>query len=278
MRQIDQNVTRYSNGIRVTLVLLLILVGCEGNSPERGFKASSSRTNWQIQLSGPVNVKYDVDTYIIDLFDSSEQTISGLKHNGIEVICYFSAGTFEDWREDADQYKDADKGKELQDWPGEKWLDIRSPSVLFVTKNRLDLAVKKGCDGVDPDNVDGYENDTGFAFTREDQIDFNKKLAQQARQRGLRVGLKNALGLIPELYEEFDFAVNEQCIEFQECSFLQPFVEVKKTVFSIEYARDKATAETTIEQKEICEQSKSHGLYTLIMPRLLDDSFRQVCL
>lgn len=278
MHQIDQDVTRYFNVPVVIFIVFLLLPGCQVESQMQTSKARYDSGRWQIQLFGPVNTKYDVDTYIIDLIDSSEQLIFDLQQQGIVVICYFSAGSSEDWREDADQYTDADKGKVLQDWEGENWLDIRSSTVQLVTKNRLDLAVKKGCDGVDPDNVDGYENDTGFAITREDQIHYNKNLAKQAQQRGLLVGLKNTLGLIPELYEEFDFAVNEQCIEFQECSLLQPFVDSSKPVFSIEYARDKAVVEALIEQKELCEQSKGQGLYTLIMPRLLNDSFRGVCL
>ena len=31
-----------------------------------------------------------------------------------------------------------------------------------------------GCDGVEPDNVDGYVNDTGFDLTAGDQLDFNR--------------------------------------------------------------------------------------------------------
>ncbi len=35
---------------------------------------------------------------------------------------------------------------------------------------RLGLATRKGCDGVDLDNVNGYDNDTGFPLTYDDQI------------------------------------------------------------------------------------------------------------
>lgn len=42
---------------------------------------------------------------------------------------------------------------------------------------RLKKAQDKGCDGVEPDNVDGYTNDNGFHLTAHDQLTFNKWLA-----------------------------------------------------------------------------------------------------
>ena len=43
---------------------------------------------------------------------------------------------------------------------------------------RMDLAKSKGCDGIEPDNVDVYSNhNTGFHFTASDQLAYNKWLA-----------------------------------------------------------------------------------------------------
>lgn len=72
------------------------------------------------------------------------------------MICYFSAGSYENWREDAEDFQPGDLGKELDGWPGEKWLKIGSENVREVMKRRVQMAKDKGCDGVDPDNVDGY--------------------------------------------------------------------------------------------------------------------------
>ena len=33
-----------------------------------------------------------------------------------------------------------------------------------VVEARLDLAVERGCDAVEPDNVDGWANDNGLAL------------------------------------------------------------------------------------------------------------------
>jgi hypothetical protein len=68
-------------------------------------------------------------------------------------------------------------------------LDSLGP-ILFA---RLDLAVAKGCDGVEPDNVDGYANNTNFPLTVQDQLQFNIWLANEAHARGLSIGLKNDL-------------------------------------------------------------------------------------
>ena len=135
-------------------------------------------TSWQWQLTGTIDTSFDVDMYDIDLFDSSASLIEQLHNDGRIVICYFSAGSWEDWRPDADNYPPSVKGKALEGWPDEKWLDIRNIDVLGpLIDARLDMAVSKGCDGVEPDNVDAYTNDSGFPLTANDQLQFNRWLA-----------------------------------------------------------------------------------------------------
>jgi hypothetical protein len=77
-------------------------------------------------------------------------------------------------------------------------------------------------------------NDTGFPLTAADQLAYNRWIAAESHERGLAVGLKNDLDQIPELAK--DFAVNEQCFEFDECELLLPFIEAGKAVFGVEYA------------------------------------------
>jgi len=102
--------------------------------------------------------------------------------------------------------------------------------------DRMDIAVSKGCDAIDVDNVDGYSNDNGLGLTAADQINFNTFLAVQAHARGLAIGLKNDLAQISQLVSYYDFAVNEQCNEYKECDYLKPFVQAGKAVFGIEYS------------------------------------------
>ncbi|MDR6677139.1 endo alpha-1,4 polygalactosaminidase [Pseudomonas oryzihabitans] len=189
---------------------------------------------WHVQLNGVLQ-KPNRTFYDIDLYDTSKAVIANLKGSGKTVICYFSAGTWEDWRPDAALYPKAALGKALDAWPGERWLDIRRADVRALLAKRLDLAVQKGCQGVDPDNVDGYTNPNGLKLTKAQQLDFLNWLADEAHKRQLLVGLKNAIELIPSVYGKFDFALNESCYDYAECNAYSYFRTQKKPVMIIDY-------------------------------------------
>ena len=233
-------------------------------------------TSWQWQLSGAINTRYNVELYDIDLFDSSTALIHQLQSDNKKIICYFSAGSYENWRSDNNNFTDSDLGKPLDGWAGERWLDIRNKNVRNIMKARLDLAKQKGCDGVEPDNMDAYDNDSGFLskpLTADDQLDYNRFIAREAHNRGLSIGLKNDLAQINELVDDFDFAVNEQCFEFNECDALTPFIKQGKAVLNAEYKQSYIN-----NSAPICNQSVNLQISTLLLPLKLDDSFRHSCL
>ena len=232
-------------------------------------------TSWQWQLSGPLNEQYKVDIYDIDLFDSPPELILKLRAKGHKVICYFSAGSFEDWRDDAKDFNPAELGNQLEGYENERWLDVRSKNVLRIMQRRMDLAVEKGCDGVEPDNVDGYTNNPGFKLTAADQLAFNRQIANAAHQRGLSVGLKNDLDQVADLVDYYDFAVNEQCFEYEECGALKPFITAGKAVLNAEYKQEYVDNEG--KRQALCQHASSLGFSTLVMPLELDDSFRFSC-
>ena len=234
--------------------------------------ALAADSTWQWQLQGDLDASYDVDVYDIDLFETDPSTIAELSADGRTVVCYFSAGSYEGWRPDADAFADAALGTTLDGFEDERWLDVRDPSVRAVAEGRIDLAVERGCDGVEPDNVGGYTNDTGFDLSADDQLDFNRFLAEAAGQRGLLIGLKNDLDQIPDLVDVYDFAVNEQCHEYDECRAYAPFVEQGKPVFNAEYAQ-----RFVDDPAAVCAASRDLGLRTLLVPLDLDDSFRIGC-
>jgi len=224
--------------------------------------------SWQIQYTGAIDTSLPVDIYNLDLFDTSPETIADLHARGVKVMCYFSAGSFEDWRPDAGNFPASILGNDLEGWPGEKWLDIRNLQLLApIMLERLSLAAQKGCDGVDPDNVDGYANETGFPLTPEDQIAYNIFLANAAHQNRLGIGLKNDLEQIPALVAFFDWALNEECFTYNECHLLQPFVDAGKPVFVIEY-------NPTLE--EFCLQSIDLN-FNAMQKKLELDAFRFPC-
>lgn len=198
-------------------------------------------TSWQWQLSGRIDTSFPVEMYDIDLFDAPQSVIDELQARDIAVICYFSAGSFEDWRADAGAYPEKAKGLG-NGWPGERWLDIRALDALTpILSARLDLAVSKGCDGVEPDNVDAYTNVSGFPLDAQDQLRFNIWLAEAAHARGLSIGLKNDVEQVSQLEPWFDWALNEQCVQYEECDMLTPFVEAGKAVFGVDYTGDADT-------------------------------------
>jgi hypothetical protein len=225
-------------------------------------------TSWQWQLTKAVDLSVDVRMYDIDLFDASQATIDALHAKGRTVICYFSAGSHEDWRPDASLFPAAAIGAPLDGWPGEHWLDTRSEAVRGVMKQRLDAAAAKKCDGVEPDNVDGYGNGPGFPLTAATQLDYNRFLAGEAHARALSVGLKNDVEQVNQLQPEFDWALNESCLQYDECDTLAPFIRAGKAVFHVEYG-DAALADT------VCPRNPP-GFSTLIKKMDLD-AWRVAC-
>lgn len=193
-------------------------------------------TDWQWQLQGQLNLTIDVPVYDIDLLDVPANIIKKLHEKGRKVICYFSAGSWEAWRNDAAAFPKSVIGKPLADWPGEHWLDIRKIKQLGpIMEARINLAANKGCHGIEPDNIDGYTQKSGFKISYQDQLNYNRWLAQTAHKYGLSIGLKNDLDQVKDLVNDFDWALNEQCFHFNECQYLMPFIKAGKAVFGVEY-------------------------------------------
>ncbi len=224
--------------------------------------------SWQWQLSGRVKTDVPADLFDIDLFETPAETIAHLKSSGRKVICYFNAGAYEPWRPDASSFPEEVLGNPLEDWPDERWLDIRRLDLLGpIMKKRLDLAVNKGCDGVEPDNIDGYLNETGFPLTREDQIRYNLWLAKEAHKRGLSIGLKNNPELACLLEPHFDWALSEECFFYQECENFTCFIENGKAVLEVEYE---------LEPEEFCPEARRLG-FSALRKRWELDSFYESC-
>ena len=244
---------------RLCLTLFLILGTTMVNAsswwqPEPGLR-------WQIQLQDEIDTSFNVDAYDVDMVETPQAVIDALHDRGIKVICYFDAGSFEVWRTDADQFPASVIGKRMAGWPGERWLDIRQIDLLApIMEARMDLAHEKRCDAVDPDNVDGYTNKTGFPLTKEDQLIYSRWLAQQAHARGMAAGLKNGLGQIEDLVTDFDFVVNEQCQQYKECDLLTPFITANKPVLGIEYKGRRGN---------ICADANARNFDTLVKKRNL---------
>ncbi|MFB7028314.1 MULTISPECIES: endo alpha-1,4 polygalactosaminidase [unclassified Streptomyces] len=222
---------------------------------------------WQWQLNGKVDPSVDVPVYDIDGFENSAADVARLHRDGRKVICYVNVGAWEDYRPDRDAFPESVLGGP-NGWHGERWLDIRRLDVLRpLMERRFDMCRDKGFDAVEPDLVEGYGNDTGFPLTAADQLRYNRMIADIAHARGLAVGLKNDLAQIPLLVDHFDFAVNEECAQFDECGLLEPFVAAGKAVFHVEYEESPS---------RFCPRSRSLRLSSMLKnPEL--DVWRKPC-
>jgi hypothetical protein len=215
-----------------------------------------ARTTWQYQLSGTLDLSVDAAVFDVDWEDTTADQVRQLHDRGRAVICYVNAGAYEEWRGDAGTYPAALLGAPLDGWPGERWLDIRDTDALLpIIAARFDVCRDKGFDGVEADNVDGYSNDSGFPLTAQDQVEFNVAVARLAHERGLSIGLKNDVEQIAELEPSFDFAVNEECLAYDECEQYAPFVQAGKAVLHVEYETPSA---------ESCARAHNAGLSTII--------------
>jgi hypothetical protein len=228
--------------VRVLLAAAAIVAAVAGSSslPDpircKDCRHPKPGTSWQWQLTGRVDQRAPASLYDVDLFENPARVVGELKARGRLVVCYLSAGTWERWRPDAGRFPARLRGAAVESWPGERWLDIRRIDLLApVLRARLDLCRRKGFDGVELDNVDGYQNRTGFPLTARNQLEFNAWLANEAHKRGLSAGLKNDLDQASVLVRYFDWVLAEQCFEHEECRRLRPFLRAGKAALDVEY-------------------------------------------
>ncbi|WP_307853447.1 endo alpha-1,4 polygalactosaminidase [Kitasatospora sp. RG8] len=222
---------------------------------------------WQWQLGGGVDQSVDVPVYDIDGFETDAATVAALHAKGRKVICYINAGSWEDFRPDSTAFAKALQG-DGNGWKGEKWFDIRKIDQLKpLMASRFDMCRSKGFDAVEPDTIEAYNQNSGFPLTADDQLRYNRMLAGLAHERGMAIGLKNDLEQIPALLPDFDFAVNEECAQFNECARLSPFVQAGKAVFHVEYK---------LGTEKFCEKTKSLG-FSSMQKKLELDAWRKPC-
>src|SRR6185437_13287929 len=103
-------------------------------------------TSFSIILSvAPAQVTTPAKVVDLDLFDTNASVVTSLKQQGKRVICYFSAGSWENWRPDKKDFPASVLGRPLDGWTGERYLDIRNLDALGpIMQARLDLCKSKG--------------------------------------------------------------------------------------------------------------------------------------
>lgn len=242
------------------IVVILLAVPASATAVERWQPTTSDRLH--IQLSGQLRVPAWATFVEIDGAESTADIVSGLHGRGLRVACYVSAGTAEAYRGDVARIPASVIGRPLDEWHDERWLDVRRVALLApVMQARIDDCARKGFDAIEFDNVDGWTHDSGFPIGRSDSLRYLRWLIRQGHAAGLAVGLKNALGLVPALAHRVDWALNEQCAEYDECDRYAPLVRLGTPVFVLEYEGSK---------KELCAVTARAGLIAQLKHLNLD--------
>ncbi|HTA13556.1 MAG TPA: endo alpha-1,4 polygalactosaminidase, partial [Solirubrobacteraceae bacterium] len=191
---------------------------------------------WYWQLQGTVNNNEPVAAYDIDGFENTAAEVAALHAQGKRVICYIDVGTSENFRPDFASFPAAAEGSS-NGWPGEKWLDVRDLSGLEpIMTARFQMCKEKGFDAVEPDNMDGYENKTGFPITAAEQVTYDTWVANEVHTLGMAVFQKNDGEQTAQLEPHFDGALDEQCNQYSECSNFQAYLSAGKPVLNAEYS------------------------------------------
>lgn len=211
----------------------------------------------------------NADVVDIDAFSATPELVANLKAQGKTVIAYVSVGSIENYRPDFNNFPQSIIGKDYDGYPDEKWLDVRQIELLGpILQARFDMIKNKGFDGIEPDNMNGYQNDTGFNISEEDAVVFSRWLIAQAHNRGLSMGQKNSEELITQLYDEFDWVLTEDAFVDDFYKDVLPFIDAGKAVFLVEYT-DRISQHDF--QSIVCPEAVSRNYSAVLKNRNLTD-------
>jgi len=244
--------------------LPLLLIGmatfAQAAEPTR-WKPPHPMPSFDIQLNDPRGLSDIPNVAVLELdHDTSPTLLSSVRARGTKLICYINAGAWESYRSDARSFPKAVLGKAYDGYPDERWLDIRRIDLLApIMRARMDQCKKKGFVAIDPDNVNGYENRTGFPLTQANQLAYNRWLMNEAHARGLSIVLKNTPALAAQLAKDgYDMALTESCVSDAFCSYFTPFTATKRPVVDLEYIDEGMTIKTA------CPTLRKLGFYGLV--------------
>lgn len=124
------------------------------------------------------------------------------------------------------------------DWPDEYLLDTSTEAkreqIAALLGTVVASCATSGFDAVEIDNLDTYSRSDG-ALTLEDNVDLAARYARVAHDLGMAIAQKNGAGHSALLKAQvgFDFAVTEDCAQFDECAdYSDAYGDL---VFDIEY-------------------------------------------
>ncbi len=227
----------------------------------------AAESTFAIQYGGKkLDTSVDAAIYDVDGFDTTAATVAQLHAMGRHVVCYIDVGTWENWRPDAGEFPKSVLGKPDGHWKGERWLDISQLSVLQpIMSARFKMCKRKGFDAVDSDNIDGYENRTGFKLTAAQQLTYDRWVAKRIHSFGLSAAQKGDNDQVADLRSSFDWAVLEECYKQGWCKQFTSYTDDDRLVVDIEYGLKKSEFLT-----KTCPQTKGYKETALLKHLNLD--------
>jgi hypothetical protein len=190
------------------------------------------------QLGGGYDPADGVEIVARDSTDSAAQ--------GLYSICYVNA--FQTQPQEADLWLSERAELLLRDTNGDPVIDPGWPDEMILdistTDNRVAIAdvfgatiagcASDGFDAVEFDNLDAWTRTDG-ALSEQNSIEMATTLVDIAHAEGLAAGQKNSAELGERGRDEigFDFAITEECAQFDECDAFRNVY--KDAVIDIEY-------------------------------------------
>ena len=251
----------------VALVLAAVpaLAGCGSTPPQ--FPAGAVA---DYQLGG----SYDPDPDVaVVARDSTEQPAAG-----VYSICYvngFQTQPGVAWPAELLVTVDGEPFVD-PNWPDENIIDISSISnredAAAIQFTSIEQCAERGFDAVEFDNLDSFSRSDG-QLSLDDAVAFAALLVTHAHHLGLAAGQKNTGELGTRGRDEigFDFAIVEECDQFEEC---EAFTEVYgDRVIDIEYtdelrrpfaqfcSDDAAPASTILRDRELSPRGAPEYVY-----------------
>jgi hypothetical protein len=253
-------------GIFLGLGLCAIALLTVGGADAATWWHPPQQLTWYWQLTGTPKIE-PVMAIDIDGFDNGAGEVATLHAVGQRAICYIDVGTAENWRSDYSKFPPSVMGSS-NGWPGENWLNVADLSTLEpIMTARFQMCQAAGYDAVEPDNMDGYENSTGFAITAAQQLTYDEWVANEVHSLGMAVFQKNDPDQASTLQPYFDGVIDEQCNQYTECSAYNSYLSAGKPVLNAEYSGGTS----------FCAADNAAGIMGALYALALDGSVYQPC-
>lgn len=243
------------NGKAVALVGSLLVLPIDAH-------AFSIGDSWDWQLTGPADLNRSVKVLALHPDLVSKNDLTALGERGIKTICYVSVGTLERTAPDRGDFPKEVIGNTYEDWPDERFLDIRRLTILQpLMAARFEACRDKGFDAIEADNMDVHDNDSGFPIMARNTVAYVRLLAATAEGLGLKIAQKNVPDLTEDLVDTFDFAITESCYQDRSCKAYTSYSDAGKPVFNAEYT------DKPIHFSRACRIAEKYGISMILKNR-----------